>query len=770
MGVEDLLNKKLMLLSIILLLLVATSTVYASDNDTVEDHLESSPNTYSFIKLNEIINDNEDTFIELHDNFTFESGPDDAFVDGIVINRSLSIFGNGITINGNNQSRIFNITADNVFIRDINFINACSNSGGAVIGQNYGVISCNFINNIATKSGGAIFGGTATDCNFEFNSAREGGAIANGFSINSTFTSNHAKYGGALYNVYAENSTFISNFAEYSGAMEGNSALNCKFFYNVATNLYGAGYFYAVKCEFRYNSANKAGALGGDAMYCKFISNSADEGGAVLKCNIINSTFENNHARLGGAIFGDGESIVNCNFTNNSADGYGGALYNLYALNCKFNKNSASIGGAIYDGSADNCEFVSNSARESYGAVYGYVVNSIFISNTAPKGGALGDGSAKNSYFEANTATNHGGALYGSSAINCTFKINDAKEGGAMYGGSAVDCDFISNHACLGGAIAGSCSAVSSNFINNVADISGGANYESSILNCYLDGNLPKYMLSVSNFEAIYGYGGEIKVKLSDSINNVVNGIKTVLKIYDSNNNLVETGTCLSGYSYFVNLDVGKYSVQVNVEDESYVVDPVTVTVSIKKLTAFYMVGVTSAYNINNPLIINLHDSNGFLLKNTPISVNINGIVKTYITNNDGQVLILTNTLNPNIYYLSVAYSGNDKYSSSQASSTITVLKANPFIIASNMKYFASEKTKKFYMILKNNLYQPMNGVKVTLKVNGKKFTAKTNSKGRATFKIKKLNKKGKYKATVSYSGNTFYNSLSKSAKITVKK
>ena len=59
---------------------------------------------------------------------------------------------------------------------------------------------------------------------------------------------------------------------------------------------------------------------------------------------------------------------------------------------------------------------------------------------------------------------------------------------------------------------------------------------------------------------------------------------------------------------------------------------------------------------------------------------------------------------------------------------------------------------------------------KVTLKIKGKLYKATTNSKGKATFKIKKLTKKGKYNAVIKYNGNALYKATSKKVKITVKK
>ena len=62
-----------------------------------------------------------------------------------------------------------------------------------------------------------------------------------------------------------------------------------------------------------------------------------------------------------------------------------------------------------------------------------------------------------------------------------------------------------------------------------------------------------------------------------------------------------------------------------------------------------------------------------------------------------------------------------------------------------------------------------MKKVKLTLKVKGKTYKAKTNAKGKAVFKIKNLKKKGKYRATVKFAGNTYYSKVTKKVKITVK-
>ena len=70
---------------------------------------------------------------------------------------------------------------------------------------------------------------------------------------------------------------------------------------------------------------------------------------------------------------------------------------------------------------------------------------------------------------------------------------------------------------------------------------------------------------------------------------------------------------------------------------------------------------------------------------------------------------------------------------------------------------------------MRNNLNRVMKNTKVTIKVNKKTYTAKTNKNGAATFKLTKLNKKGNFKSVITYKGDKYYNKVTKTIKIKVK-
>ena len=124
----------------------------------------------------------------------------------------------------------------------------------------------------------------------------------------------------------------------------------------------------------------------------------------------------------------------------------------------------------------------------------------------------------------------------------------------------------------------------------------------------------------------------------------------------------------------------------------------------------------------------------------------------------------------PKTYIAKISFAGNTYFLASSTTAKVVVKKATPKLTAKAKTFKVNVKTKKYTITLKNNKGKVMKKAKLTLKVGKKTYKATTNSKGKATFKITKLTKKGKYTAVIKYAGNKYYKALSKKVKITVKK
>ena len=785
-----LIYKRSIIILILLIACIAVTDVSAADNFTndsytadsidtlkmeeIDDSLDeeklSSPFS-TFTDLNNIVNDESKWTINLDRDYSFSPNEDSNLVNGIVINRSITINGNGHTINANNQSRIFNVT-NYVNFNNIVFRNAYADSGAAITGSNYAVSNCKFISNDATSYGGAMLGGYAKDSVFEDNSAEYwGGAVYNSNIDNCSFVRNSAKEGGAMYNSYATSSTFMYNSANYGGAMSLGSTDNSIFISNIATNYGGAAFnSYVVNCNFTRNSALSGGALGGggySAVNSLFEYNSATSGGAMLNGTASHCTFFQNSAENGGAkylgsavdcIFNDNRAtkqggaikdtyVVNCNLTYNTAP-QGGAMALNSAVNSLFMFNTADYGGAMYSSYSDTCEFYNNSAKQG-GAIYSSGANSSdFGFNHAVNGGAAALSDVFASVFISNLADENGGANYQCSARRSLFLENKAKFGGAIEGGSASECTFR----------------------NNVAKISGGTKFNASVFDSEFEGNLPNYNLYVSNFTGIEGFGGNINIKMYDSPNYPVTGVNSIIKVYNSKNMLIGTYISEVGYNWFVDFKTGKYKAIIDVNDPVYEIDPLKVSITIQKSSSIFAANVVTSYQAGKFLIVNLHDSSGNVIKYAKISVTLNGVTKSYVTDDNGQVMVPTKSLAPAIYVATIKYAGDATYLKTSTTAKITVKKVNPKIIAAKKTFKFKDKTKKYTVTLKNNKNAIIKSGKVTISVGGKTYSATTNSKGIATFKLTKLTKKGIFSAVIKFSGNKYYNAIKKTVKLTVKK
>jgi len=111
--------------------------------------------------------------------------------------------------------------------------------------------------------------------------------------------------------------------------------------------------------------------------------------------------------------------------------------------------------------------------------------------------------------------------------------------------------------------------------------------------------------------------------------------------------------------------------------------------------------------------------------------------------------------------------SGSSAIDSNTPSKETKITKKATKITAKKKTFKAKVKTKKYAITLKAGA-KPVKNVKVYLKIKGKTFKATTNSKGKATFKIK-FNKKGTFKSTITFKGDKYYNKSSKIIKIKFK-
>ncbi len=199
---------------------------------------------------------------------------------------------------------------------------------------------------------------------------------------------------------------------------------NCTFLNNISTADRGGGAIFIwhgggqliENCFFQNNTQTIANSNGGGAIHnwdenviirnCRFVSNnSSSTGGAVYSWGqnfrLEGSTFENNHSDAGGGAVSAryfSNTIINCNFIGNTANGDGGALINsdvTKVINCLFNNNEATgFGGAIYNNQeleVTNSTFVNNNntavghsrfATNEFSTYLTSIYNSIFYGNT----------------------------------------------------------------------------------------------------------------------------------------------------------------------------------------------------------------------------------------------------------------------------------------------------------------------------------------------------------------------------------------------------
>ncbi len=449
--------------------------------------------------------------------------------------------------------------------------NTASNQGGAVYeGGKTGKATLDIKNSIFTNN----------------SAKKEGSAIYSGYTLNidddTTFTNNmvYMYYTGTL------NISEIKTFTDLQKAInmvEGDIHLssNVTMLASEADNFVNGivvDHLVNLKCDGFTINANNLGRIFNvtstadklNIYNANLINGNADIGGAIYNTGSVyayNTNFINNTAAtMGGAVFNNGTlTIQKCIVDNNDitkrtssdSEDYGGAaIYNWYdstlfiknstiSNNLKNYKNGDYVVGAVTSLGktiiSQNSYFVNNSGRwggaitTSGSSLPGKKVNELIISDStfSKNGGLYGAGifiqgskfSITSCVFDSNTASGKGNMTPNDNNGAAIEVTNTDK----AITGTISKSTFTNNKAQYGGAIdicAGTIKITNSKFINNSADVEGGA-IDINALN----GN-PKVTISGSKFiNNSAPLGGailnikDLTVKGSTFINNTPNTI-----------------------------------------------------------------------------------------------------------------------------------------------------------------------------------------------------------------------------------------------------
>lgn len=623
--------------------------VEITDENT--DEILESTDSGTFTALQTKINSaKEGSEIKLENNYTYNR-----LVDGNtipIITKSMTINGNGYTIDGAGESALLQIAGHiDVTLKNIKFKN----------GYAYEVIRADYLKNLRIYN-----------CDFVENDGYFGGALVitdtDYVEMNRTyFSDNLAFIGGGLFlnatkNVFIFESVFEKNYANFGGAI-------CMMNYNQS---------YFGGCDFANNYANQTGG----AIYLEngkwsvmevntFYKNIAEYAGALSLINVAkfdsyNGIFTQNEALLGGAIKiqSSNDILLGGNkFDNNRASN-------------KFDKSKGARGGAINLYYVSNCQintctFISNYAEGDGsfgGGVYSEESSFIIIHNTD---------------FAKNSASYIAGALSLVNTPNCIIEnTNFTSNNGYYVGGVFMSESDAGFDKC--------------NFIKNKATANEGP------------------------IGAIVSVGGEYGAILLDTL-------------FKEN-----TPTQYYGVRIF-------YSVKLNVKQSGSTCDDKTITVTA-----------------TNSLT-------GSRIKGLEISFDFNGKKVKVKTNANGQAIYKAN-LPSKTYTTTISCGGTGQYTIATKNVKVVIKKATPKISASKKKFKVKVKTKAYTITLKNSQGKVMKNANVKLTVKGKTYSAKTNSKGQATFKITNLKTRGSFAATIKYASTNYYNSANKKVVLVVVK
>ena len=228
-------------------------------------------------------------------------------------------------------------------------------------------------------------------------------------------------------------------------------------------------------------------------------------------------------------------------------------------------------------------------------------------------------------------------------------------------------------------------------------------------------------------------YKGQYKVSLKDTSSNSTLINKTItMHVNDIQYNITTDNNGVAS----VNLDLApnKYFIFAYFSGDGVYADSM-LNSSIQILPTIKANDIIKYYKGTVPYTATFYKSDGSVLANNMVTININGKIHSKKTNNDGVVSLDVN-LKQGLYKII----STDPVNNYKLITTFNILST---INGGNVQKFINDNKKFTAQFLQNN-GKVLSKKTIKFKLNGKTYKVKTNSKGQASFSLKKL-KKGTY-------------------------
>ena len=165
---------------------------------------------------------------------------------------------------------------------------------------------------------------------------------------------------------------------------------------------------------------------------------------------------------------------------------------------------------------------------------------------------------------------------------------------------------------------------------------------------------------------------------------------------------------------------------------------------------------------------VKLVDANGKALANKLVQIGFNGKIYNKTTDSSGNTKLQINLPKAGLYTFAVAFLGDSSYSGSFVVAKITVNRQTPKLTSVSKTFKNTTKSKALSATFKTSHGKAVKGMSIVFIINGKLYSAKTNSKGVATVKVS-LNKKGTYTCTIRSVETNSFKAVSIKSKVYVK-